>query len=157
MLYRNSSLCFKIQRKHEGFKRNGEHDDYTQSAKEVFKCQFSDLLSVKFCQFIFLIQLRFFMFQVKCMSLLILPFGAFGAFKFLWANAHIKCGSANAKGLIYVTVELYSHIFLIHVMGILNKISKELLILFIDSKHFRLHKITNTMPCMKSQFRYLPL
>lgn len=90
LLYRNSRLCFKIQRNHEGFKRNGEHDDYTQSAEEVFKCQFSDLLSVKFCQFIFLIQLKFFVFQVKCMSLLMLPFGAF---KFLWANAVvIKCG-----------------------------------------------------------------
>lgn len=38
--------------------RNGEQDDYMQSAKEVFKCQFSDLLSAKFCQFIFLIQLK---------------------------------------------------------------------------------------------------
>lgn len=39
-----------------------------QSAKEVFKCQFSDLLSAKFCQFIFLIQLKLFIFQVKYVS-----------------------------------------------------------------------------------------
>lgn len=54
------------------------------------------------------------------MSLLMLPFGAF---KFLWANAIvIKCvGEVQMRTwLIYITVKLYSNIFLIHVMGILN-------------------------------------
>lgn len=43
---RNSRLCFKIQRNRGRFKRNGEQDDYAQSAEEILKCQFSDLLPV---------------------------------------------------------------------------------------------------------------
>lgn len=92
-------------RETEGFKRNGEHDDYTQSAKEVFKSQFSYLLSTKFCQFIFLIQLKLFIFQVKYMSLLMLRFGAF---KFLWADAVVlkyvgEVQISIGRWLIYVT------------------------------------------------------
>lgn len=83
-----------------------------------------------------------------------------GAFKFLWANAIvIKCvGEVQMrKWLIYVMVKVCSNVFLVHVMGILNKISKEPLLSFIDSKHFKPHKITNAMLCVESQFRYLPL
>lgn len=71
-----------------------------QSAEEVFKCQFSDPLSVKFCQFIFLIQLKFFVFQGRYMFLLMLPFGAF---KFLWANAIvIKCVGEVQEKVAYI-------------------------------------------------------
>lgn len=91
------------------------------------------------------------------MFLLMLPFGAF---KFLWANAIvIKCVGEVQEKVAYIChgVKVCSNIFLVHVMGILNKISEEPLLSFIDSKHFRSHKITNAMLCVESQCRYLPL
>lgn len=74
------------------------------------------------------------MLQVQYMFLIMLPFGAF---TFLWANAVVikRVGEVQIKSigkwLIYINVKLYSNLFLIHVMGTLNKISKEPFILSI--------------------------
>lgn len=88
----------------------------------------------------------------------------FRTFQFLWANAVIiKCmGEGQIKSigrwLIYVSVKLYSNLFLIHDMGVMNNISKECSILLIYGKNvLKPHKITNAVPCVESQLRYLPL
>lgn len=82
------------------------------------------------------------MLEVQCMFLIMLPFGAF---KCLWAKAVviICVGKMQIKSirrwLINVSVKLYSNLFLIHVMGTLNKISKELFILSIIANILKPH------------------
>lgn len=76
------------------------------------------------------------------MFLIMLPFGAF---KCLWAKAVviICVGKVQIKSigrwLINVSVKLYSNLFLIHVMGTLNNISKELFILSIVANILKPH------------------